>query len=516
MSLLPDTSCSVSSLANGLSPVWKGYPLVLWLPSPEALSLAWQHHQSTLGWCAEQFPESLLLQESVGWVYHRVSDYFYVWTVFQGQVYPVVCKQRANLKKAGLTPTIGDWVRLEGVTWGHPEGQYEGWIQERLTRRTHLLRPHVSNMDVIALVVSFEAPAFSLRQLTRQLADIHVRLKHSSTVAFSDHGQISTAEASVSEGVVQVEVVLLLSKQDLFYALPLALQSRIQDTLKYLQEAFPALRIVWLDPYTAMPSHEIDTLQPELRALFSGKVCALVGESGVGKTTLLNMLDPTLMLKTSDVSDKIARGRHTTRTTSLLPLKGVGGWWMDTPGFSQLSFEGLDPQLLLETGFPELHPKRQGCQFPDCLHEGEEGCALGEGTAEIPQSVTPEVLPLAPIETGLSYRPKRRHFVAHKKRETSGMQQAFGSDEPLPSLGMMPCEKERLLLWHDMLRESRQCDHWEKRQQDKKGFEGVKTLGKGEDTRVKLRQKQRETSRRKQSQMLRGFHGVWSSESLSE
>ncbi len=500
---MPDDCVTPSTMPplspSAFTPLWQQYPLAGWLPTVEAFEQARPTQQVD---ACDELSASVSPSEesSLGWIYHRVSDYFYVWSVHEGYLYPVMCKQRANLKKAGHTPTIGDWVRLESVSWTHPEGQYEGWMAERLPRRTHLLRPHVSNMDAIGLVVSLEAPAFSLRQLTRQLCDIYLKL--------------ATQEASASPYVLrhEVEVLLLLSKQDLFHTLDEVQKQKIHTQLAYLQEAFPKLKQVWLPSYETSQAE----VQAYLMPFLSGKVCALVGESGVGKSTLLNALDSTLNLKTAQVSDKISRGKHTTRTASLLPLKGIGGWWIDTPGFSQLSFEGVSPHVILQEGFPDLRPSVHGCQFQDCLHDGEEGCGFSmlslpseDIALEIPSTPTTSLLSL---DTGLNYRPKRRHFVAHKKRQEVTPSPAHSHLTEPKEETLQSCLQERLRLWHDMLKECRQRDTWEKAQQDKKGFEGTKKLGKGEDTRVKLRHKQRETSRRKQAQALRLFHGEVASE----
>jgi len=105
-----------------------------------------------------------------------------------------------------------------------------------------------------------------------------------------------------------------------------------------------------------------------------GRICLVTGPSGVGKSSLLNHLQPGLALRTAEVSQRIGRGKNTTVTAQMIPLEG-GGYLADTPGLSDIKFWGLDPQQLVRS-FPDLRRFVDGCKYPDCRHKTEPGCAV--------------------------------------------------------------------------------------------------------------------------------------------
>src|SRR5262249_44339594 len=114
----------------------------------------------------------------------------------------------------------------------------------------------------------------------------------------------------------------------------------------------------------------LDALFQELR----GRESLLTGPSGVGKSTLLNRLQPGLALSTREISARIRRGRNTTVSAVLVPLED-GGWLVDTPGFSEVGLWGIEPRELARC-FPELRDPLERCKFPDCSHRAEPGCAV--------------------------------------------------------------------------------------------------------------------------------------------
>lgn len=116
----------------------------------------------------------------------------------------------------------------------------------------------------------------------------------------------------------------------------------------------------------------------ELRECIRGKVCAFSGNSGVGKSSILNALEPGLRLETGDVSEKLGRGRHTTRHVEIFPAGGA--WVADTPGFASFDMEQLPPipKEELQHCFPEFEPYIGRCRFDDCAHLKEPGCAVRE------------------------------------------------------------------------------------------------------------------------------------------
>lgn len=123
-------------------------------------------------------------------------------------------------------------------------------------------------------------------------------------------------------------------------------------------------------PVSARSGMGLDTLFAELR----GKESLLTGASGVGKSTILNKLQPGLRLRTGEVSEKNRRGKSTTVAAVLVPLPG-GGWLVDTPGFSEVGLWGIEPRELARC-FPEMREEIDRCKFADCTHRGEPGCAV--------------------------------------------------------------------------------------------------------------------------------------------
>lgn len=115
-----------------------------------------------------------------------------------------------------------------------------------------------------------------------------------------------------------------------------------------------------------------------------GKVNVLTGQTGAGKSSLLNLLDPSLDLATDEISEALGRGKHTTRHTELIPL--FGGWIADTPGFSKLDFTGME-DVMLKDCYPDFLERSDHCRFHGCLHVSEPGCAVKDSlsTGEIPE-----------------------------------------------------------------------------------------------------------------------------------
>jgi len=242
------------------------------------------------------------------------------------------CRARGLFRKQGITPLVGDLVRMERID------EEEGYIQEILPRKNALARPPLANLDQLFLLCSTAQPRPNLRLLDTLIA---------------------VAELS------DIEPVVVFTKCDLAGG----------EDLARIYRAFPCFMV------------SMDSDVDIIRALFEGKTSAFCGNTGVGKSTLLNRIVPELRLSTGEISAKLGRGRHTTRHVELYPA--AGGWVADTPGFSAL--EPLEQQVLakenLAQGFREFEPYR-GCRFLDCAHVKDSGCAVVKAmkAGEIPRS----------------------------------------------------------------------------------------------------------------------------------
>ncbi len=245
----------------------------------------------------------------------------------------IACKIRGKLKQARYSLVAGDLVQFEP-----PAGAGEGRIQAVLPRKNALLKPAMANLDQVLVVFALSNPEPHPLQLDRFLA--------------------------VAE-LAGLPAVLCLSKAD---------------------EAPAAVVRHWVELYRgagyaviAFSSKENQGLDA-IRTCLHNKTSVLSGPSGVGKSTLLNALFPDWQLETGAVSEKIGRGRHTTRFTQLLPLPD-GGFVADTPGFSVVDFSHVTPAELAAC-FPEFHAFAGQCRFQPCTHDHEPDCAVKAARAQ--------------------------------------------------------------------------------------------------------------------------------------
>lgn len=247
----------------------------------------------------------------------------------------VPSQARGRLRRQVDAILTGDRVRVAL----RPDGT--GWIDEVLPRRNQLVRPPVANVDRVLVVMSPARPDVDPQLVDRILCLVeHERL----------------------------EPVVVVNKVDLVP--PAEVEARLQP---YRRAGYPVFAV------SARHGTGLDTLKPVL----AHGVTVLAGPSGVGKSTLLNALEPGLRLRTGEVSDRAGRGRHTTRHAELLRLGG--GWVCDTPGFSRLDVTHI-PKRELGRCFREFTPHLAACRFDDCLHRAEPGCAVKEAVeaGEIP------------------------------------------------------------------------------------------------------------------------------------
>lgn len=242
-------------------------------------------------------------------------------------------RARGIFRNRGQSPMVGDRVQVKN-----------GVIDQLLPRKNNLIRPPLANLDQLLFVVSMYKPAPNLLLLDK-------------FIAIAEYKQITP--------------ILVVTKADLEDPAPL---------VEIYQEAgIPVYVVEYAIPRT------VDAVA----ACLSGKVSAFTGNSGAGKSTLLNAIDASLQLETGSISEKLGRGRHTTRHAQLYPVQG-GGYVADTPGFSTFETNQYDIIRKEELAgcFREFVPYLGQCRFQDCSHTAERNCALRQAVedGEIPRS----------------------------------------------------------------------------------------------------------------------------------
>lgn len=270
-----------------------------------------------------------------GTIVKALSGFYYV---SAGGEEPVPCRARGKFRHQKITPLVGDRVRITRLADGG------GVVDEILPRRSQFWRPAVANVDQLVVVASGAVPA---------------------TDPFLIDRVVAIAESRGCESVICINKCDLDPGEALYAA--------------YRKAGFATLRV------SAKTGEGVD----ELRALLADKVSAFTGNSGVGKSSLLNALQPGLTLPVGEVSEKLGRGRHTTRHVELLRLDG-GALVADTPGFSSFDPEEgeLGKKEALAAAFREFRPYLDQCRFVGCAHVKEKGCAVRAAVeaGEIPAS----------------------------------------------------------------------------------------------------------------------------------
>ena len=237
----------------------------------------------------------------------------------------ITCRARGILRKAGNSPLTGDLVEIS-VEKG------KGMVERILPRKNHFIRPAVANVDALVVFAANVNPVTEPFLIDRVAA---------------------------IAGDQNVDVYLCVNKCDLDPAYDLV---RI-----YEHAGFPVI----------CTSAETGEGVAELRALLEGKLTAFTGNSGVGKSSILNRLAPELKLETGEVSEKLGRGRHTTRHVELYRL-GEDTYVADTPGFSSFDTDQMELILKenLQYAFPDFGSFIGKCRFDDCSHRKEPDCAV--------------------------------------------------------------------------------------------------------------------------------------------
>lgn len=229
-----------------------------------------------------------------------------------------LCKPRGKFRHHGLSPLVGDHVVFD---------EDNGYLLAIHERKNSLVRPSVANVDQAIVVASVKNPDFDSYLLDKLLTVI------------SYH---------------RIEPVICFTKLDLLSDLE---KENIEKVMKYYQE----------NGYEIFTNDDIDGL----KHIFKDKITVLTGQSGAGKSSLLNRISPTLKLKTNEISYALNRGKHTTRHTELYEV--VDGYIVDTPGFSNVDFHGMD-KYAIRDNMNEMFSFLENCKYRDCMHVKEDGC----------------------------------------------------------------------------------------------------------------------------------------------
>ena len=241
----------------------------------------------------------------------------------------IQCRGRGVFRKKKITPLVGDSVVYQY------ENENEGYILEINNRKNELVRPPISNVDQAILVFSAVEPTFNPLLLDRFLVLIEANY---------------------------IDATIVLSKMDLLTEEESTKINAYKED--YQKIGYPVITT------SSKTEDGVDELLPYLKDCVS----VFAGQSGVGKSSLLNALNPQLALKTDDISMHLGRGKHTTRHVELIPIED--GLVADTPGFSSLDFTIEESEL--SDCFPEIREKSQECKFRGCIHDQEPKCAVKE------------------------------------------------------------------------------------------------------------------------------------------
>ncbi len=233
----------------------------------------------------------------------------------------LVCKPRGKFRKLGITPLVGDNVVVD------TENNY---ILEILDRKNELERPSVANIDQAVIVTSVKIPDFSANLLDKLLCMIEYN---------------------------NVKPIICFTKLDLLN----------EEELKEIRDIQSYYKKIGYDVYA--------NTDIELKNIFKDKITVFAGQSGAGKSSLLNKLDSNLNLEIGEVSIALGRGRHTTRHTELIEV--LGGLIADTPGFSALEFKGMSNDAIRDN-FIEFNEYKEDCEYKDCMHINERKCGIKE------------------------------------------------------------------------------------------------------------------------------------------
>lgn len=266
-----------------------------------------------------------------GKIVKGISGFYYVHVVESG-IYE--CKAKGIFRQQKMKPLVGDDVEIDIIS----EEKKTGNVAAILPRKNALIRPAVANVDQALLIFAAASPNPNFNLLDRFL---------------------------VMMGRQDVPVILCFNKCDL-------ITEEQQQEIASIYEA-SGCKILFV-------SVKKELGLKELQEILEGKTTTVAGPSGVGKSSLINLLAPEACMETGEISKKIERGRHTTRHAELIQLKG-DGYIMDTPGFSSLYLPEMEKEELQDC-YPEFAAFEPYCRFQGCSHINEPDCGVKEALSE--------------------------------------------------------------------------------------------------------------------------------------
>ena len=267
----------------------------------------------------------------VGKIIKGIAGFYYVYVEDSG-IYE--CKAKGAFRKEKIKPLVGDDVEIDVIS----EEEKTGNVIDILPRKSELIRPAVANVDQALLIFATKSPEPNLNLLDRFLCMMEEQ---------------------------ELPIIICFNKEDLSEE---GFEEQMRRT--YEQAGYSVI-------FTSAKKEEgIDKIRDVLR----GKTSTVAGPSGVGKSSIVNLLTAGQVMETGEVSEKIGRGKHTTRHSELLYL-GEDTFIMDTPGFSSLFVPKLEP-VDLYTLFPEFIEPASNCRFTGCAHHKEPDCGVKQAVEE--------------------------------------------------------------------------------------------------------------------------------------
>ena len=261
-----------------------------------------------------------------GIILKALSGFYYVEEVETKKI--IQCRSRGLFRKQKITPLVGDRVRFLVEEDGN------GYVMEIEDRQNELVRPPIANVDLALVVFSVKEPDFNVKLLDRFLAVIEMN---------------------------RIEPIIVLTKFDLLS----------KEEHEVLDPIFDYYRQIGYQVIETSSRNQVGI--EAITELIKDRIIVVCGQSGVGKSSLLNSIDETLDIQVNEISKALGRGKHTTRHVELHKLSG--GLIADTPGFSSLDLDQLEATDLSEC-FIDFYELSDQCKFRGCVHEFEPNCAV--------------------------------------------------------------------------------------------------------------------------------------------